>query len=142
MPTITHCLIASTLLNSTGQKSLLNRYSAFECTSYAIWTGTIFLLLFSPGLLTEISLAPLSATGAAIYLGIFPGALGYVCWSYALSRLSGSTAASFLYLVPLVAIGISWLWLGEVPSLLALWGGVLVLAGVILVNTRKKGRTS
>lgn len=62
-------------------------------------------------------------------------------WAYALSRLSGSTAASFLYLVPLVAVGIAWFWLGEVPSLLALWGGLLVLAGVVLVNTHRQRHT-
>lgn len=54
-------------LYSIGQKSLLNRYSAFECTAYAIWIGTVFLFLFSPGVLTEIRLAPFTATGAAIY---------------------------------------------------------------------------
>jgi drug/metabolite transporter (DMT)-like permease len=128
-------------LYSIGQKSLLKRYSAFECTAYAIWVGTLFLLLFSPGVLTQIRSAPFAATGAAIYLGVFPGALGYVSWAYALSRLSGSTAASFLYLVPLVAIGIAWFWLGEVPSLLALWGGLLVLAGVFLVNMRRQRNT-
>jgi drug/metabolite transporter (DMT)-like permease len=127
-------------LYSIGQKSLLTRYTAFECTAYAIWAGTIFLLPFSPGLLTEIRLAPLTSTGAAIYLGIFPGALGYVSWAYALSRLTGSTAASFLYLVPLVVIGIAWLWLGELPTFLSLWGGLLVLAGVILVNTLRQKR--
>lgn len=126
-------------LYSIGQKSLLSRYSAFECTAYAMWAGTIFLLIFSPGLLDEIRQAPLNATGAVIYLGIFPGVLGYVCWAYALSRMPGSTAASFLYLVPLLAAGIAWLWLGEVPALLAFAGGVLVLAGVILVNTRGHG---
>lgn len=123
-------------LYSIGQKSLLSRYSAFECTAYAIWIGTIMLLFFSPGVLGELRLAPLGATGAAIYLGIFPGALGYVSWAYALSRLAGSTAASFLYLVPLVAMGIAWFWLGEIPTLLALGGGMLVLAGVIIVTLR------
>lgn len=129
-------------LYSIGQKPLLKRYSAFETTAYAIWIGTLFLLFFSPGMLTEIRLAPLSATGAAVYLGIFPGALGYVSWSYALSRLTGSKAGSCLYLVPPITIGIAWLWLGEVPSLLALGGGLFVLAGVILVNTRRQRRAT
>lgn len=127
---------------STGQKSLFSRYSAFECTAYSIWMGTLFLLLFSPGLLTEIRQAPLNATGAIVYLGIFPGAVGYVCWVYVLSRMPGSIAASFLYLIPLLAAGIAWLWLGEVPAPLAFGGGVLVLAGVILVNTRTRRRAS
>jgi drug/metabolite transporter (DMT)-like permease len=127
-------------LYSVGQKPLLTRYTALECTAYAIWIGTVFLLIFSPGLLEELHSAPLHATLAATYLGIFPGALGYVSWAYALSRLPASTAASFLYLVPIVASGIAWIWLGEVPTLLVILGGVFVLAGVILVNTR--GRRS
>lgn len=123
-------------LYSVGQKFLLARYTALECTAYAIWLGTVLLLVFTPGLFGAIRTAPLDATLAALYLGIFPGALAYVTWAYALSRLPASTAGSFLYLVPIVASGIAWLWLGEVPAVLALGGGLLVLVGVILVNTR------
>ena len=125
---------------SVGQKPLLTRYTALECTAYAVWAGTLSLFIFSPGLLEEFRVAPLHATLAATYLGIFPGALGYVSWAYALSRLPASTAASFLYLIPIVASGIAWVWLGEVPTLFALVGGAFVLAGVILVNTRGRRR--
>jgi len=128
-------------LYSVKQKSFLSRYSAFECTAYAIWAGTIFLLPFAPGLLTGVERAPLSATLANVYLGVFPGAIAYVSWAYALSRLPASTAASYLYLVPVVATGIAWLWLGELPSGLALLGGTFVLIGVILVNTWGKSAT-
>ena len=128
-------------LYSVGQKPLLSRYTAFECTAYAIWIGTVFLLIFSPGLLEELHNAPFHVTLAATYLGLFPGALGYVSWSYALSRLPASTAASFLYLVPIVASAIAWIWLGEVPALLALVGGAFVLAGVILVNSRGRQKS-
>jgi drug/metabolite transporter (DMT)-like permease len=70
-------------------------------------------------------------------MGIFPGALGYVCWAYVLSRLPASRAGTFLYLVPAMALFIAWLWLGERPELIALAGGVLIVVGVIVVNIQR-----
>jgi len=80
--------------------------------------------------------APLEATLAIVYLGVFPAALAYVTWTYALSRAPASIAASFLYLSPVLATLIAWAWLREVPIPLSLAGGGLSLCGVILVNTR------
>lgn len=119
-----------------GQKPFLKRYSPLEVTTFAIWSGTLFLLPFSGGLLSALRAAPPSTTGAVIYLGVIPGALGYLTWSYGLSKVPAATAGSFLYLVPPVAMGVAWLWLGELPSWTAVQGGVLVLLGVALVNRR------
>ena len=125
---------------SLGQKPFLARYSALQCTAYAIWGGTLFLLPFGGGLLHDMQAAPFSATAAIVYLGIVPGALGYVMWSSVLARVPAARAGSFLYMVPPLALLIAWIWLGEVPPLLSIVGGLLVLAGVILVNTLGKER--
>jgi len=118
------------------QKRLLGRYRALEITTYGIWCGTAFMLVFLPGLAREVSAAPLSATLAVAYLGAFPAAVAYVAWAYALSLAPASRAASFLFLTPLLATAIAWVWLGESPGPLALAGGVMALVGVTLVNTR------
>ncbi len=118
----------------TLQKPLLGRYEPLPLTAVALWAGTAALLPFLPALLAELPRAPLPATLAAVYLGVFPAAIGYVTWSYVLARLPVARTASFLYLVPILATAISWLWLHETPSALSLAGGAVSLAGVVLVN--------
>lgn len=116
------------------QKPYLARYSALHLVTYVIWAGTLLLLVFTPGLIEEVTNAPIKATVATIYLGIFPSAVAYVCWSYALSRAPASIVASFLYLQPVFAVIIAWIWLNEIPALISIIGGVVIILGVFLVN--------
>ncbi len=116
------------------QKPYLIRYSALQLVTYIIWAGTLFLLVFTPGLIEEVTSAPIEATIATIYLGIFPSAVAYVTWSYALSRAPASIVASFLYLQPVFAVIIAFIWLNEIPVLISIIGGVVTILGVFLVN--------
>jgi drug/metabolite transporter (DMT)-like permease len=130
------CAICTAIF-TVVQKPVLKRYTALQLTSYSIWAGTIFMLIFLPGLIIQMKTASLESNLAVVYMGIFPGVIGYGCWSYVLSRMPASRAGSFLYLTPVVAMFIAWFWLGEIPTFATLMGGVLVIAGVVIVNLLK-----
>jgi drug/metabolite transporter (DMT)-like permease len=121
-----------------AQKPLLRKYGALDVTTWVVWTGTAALLAFAPGLLDAIRRAPAAATGAVVYLGVFPAALANVAYAYALARGGTAKVAGTLYVVPAAAITIAWLWLGERPSGLSLAGGIVAIAGVWIVVRRPR----
>jgi drug/metabolite transporter (DMT)-like permease len=118
----------------TAQKPLLARYTGFEVTAYAMWAGTVFILPWTGSLLRALPHAGGAAIGSAVFLGLAPSAAGFVLWAYALARTDVGRVTVSLYLVPAAAIGISLVWLGEIPGPAELIGGAIALAGVVLAS--------
>jgi drug/metabolite transporter (DMT)-like permease len=121
-----------------AHKPLLARYTGFEVTCYAMWSGTIFILPWSGSLIRTLPHLHGEVIAPAIFLGIGPSAIGFATWAYALARVEVSAGAAALYLVPPVAILIAYVWLGELPTMFALVGGVVALGGVIYTGTTKR----
>jgi len=91
------------------------------------------MFVFLPGLLREMPGAPPMANMISVYLGIFPAAIAYLLWTYALSKArSTANVTMFLYLVPFVATLLAFLWLNERVSLSAFIGGVVFILGMFL----------
>jgi drug/metabolite transporter (DMT)-like permease len=130
-------LTIATLAYATAvvfQKLALTRSTPFQVTWIGCLAATAACSPFTPTLAHQ-------ADGAAdlawlAYLGAMPTALGFVTWSYALSRASAGRVASLNYLIPIVAITLGWAYLGERPPALALGGGGLCLLGVYIARRR------
>lgn len=140
-------ILAATFVGSIYmvlQKPFLKKYHAIEVTAFVIWGATLPLLFYIPGLSHEIVNAPLSATLSTVYLGIFPAAIAYATWSYVLAEMPASRAANFMYFMPIIATLLGWVCLNEVPTWTVLFGGIVALLGVWLVNESHRGmiRTS
>lgn len=123
------------------QKPLLRRLSALDVTMGSIFLGTAALALaFGGDLLRALGNAPRQAILAAVYLGVLPGALANGLWTYVLSKVPATRAASALFLVPPIALAMGWAVLGEKPGASAVVGGAIALAGVALVLGRGRAR--
>jgi drug/metabolite transporter (DMT)-like permease len=115
-------------------KPLAEAVGAFGATFWSLVAGAVLLLPAAPLLVGDLGHAPASAAAAAAFLGLVPSALGYLTWSVALARAPIAHTTAALYLVPVVAVLLAWAWLGEQPAPLAVVGGVLAIAGVVLVR--------
>ncbi len=120
------------------QRPMLLRYRPLEVTAFVTWGATLPLLAFAPGVATAALDAPAASTLAVVHLGVVPSAIAYTLFAVALSRAPAPIVTSFLYLVPVVALLLSWWWLGEVPSSLTVVGGAVAVAGLVLVQRSKR----
>lgn len=116
------------------QKPLLKRYSSLELSTWALIISTIPLLVFLPGLPGEIRQASLHQTGAIVVLALGAGVVGYVCMAMVNAQWPASIAAILMAALPPVALVTAWLLLGVIPPVLSITGGLISLAGVLLVT--------
>ncbi len=128
-------VIAWSLFTMLG-KPLIIKYGALRVTAQHMIIGAFLYLPF--GLFTLdiqlVSQFDLTIWEEILYLGIFASCINYVLWYYALGKLATSKVAIFQNLQPVLTTILA-LSLGLAhlsPELLG--GGVLALAGVLLVQ--------
>jgi len=138
------CLVAalSSAIGVVAEKPVLNRLSALQVTWIACTVGALFCLPYAPQLVREWRVAPTSGIAWLLFLGVFPTSIAFTTWAYALARGSAGRLAATAYLVPPITIVMSWLLLGEVPTVIAVLGGALCLVGVAIARRAPAVRAS
>jgi drug/metabolite transporter (DMT)-like permease len=97
------------------------------------------MMLLGSRLLGETAGLPAQTEGwvALALLVVFGSLVAFVSFVYMLDKLPAEFVGLYTYINPLVAVGLGWLLLGE-PVARTFWAaGVLVLAGVFLVQRDK-----
>jgi drug/metabolite transporter (DMT)-like permease len=123
-----------------AQKVVLRRVPALQVTWLACVIGMVVCLPFAGSLLGDLREAGTGPILGVVYLGLIPTALAFSTWAYALSRSSAGKLGVTTFAVPPIAIGLGWLFLDEVPALLAIVGGVLSLVGVAVARRAPRVR--
>ena len=122
------------------QKPLLREMVSLDFTAASIIAGTIVLIPFGLNLPEKLVTASSAQWLSLLWLGIAPSFVGYLLWNLALSRAPANKVSIFMYGQPVLATAIAWVWLGQVPTLLTVFGGLILIVGVVLGTTtaRKK----
>jgi drug/metabolite transporter (DMT)-like permease len=134
------CLAAAwcAAIGVTLEKPVLERVSALNVTALAMAVGALVTLPFAPGLVSEVQVAAPESVAWLVFLGVFPTSVAFTTWAYALGRTTAGRLATTMYLIPPTTILLAWVILGEVPTLVAIVGGALSIAGVVIAQS--KGR--
>jgi drug/metabolite transporter (DMT)-like permease len=130
------CLLAALTyaIAVVAQKPLLAHASPLAVTWPACAIGAACCLPFAGQLVDEVGRASASSLAWTVYLGLFPTALAFTTWAYALSHTSAGRMGATTYLVPPLATLFGWAYFGETPPGLALAGGALCLGGAALAR--------
>lgn len=132
------CLLAAVVyaVSVVMQKGVLQRVSAIQVTFLSCSIGLVCTLPFAPQLFRELAVAPPGVPVAVAYLGVFPTAIAFTTWAYALRFLPAGRLGATTYAVPALVILMSWMLLAEVPTWGAVVGGIMCLAGVAVARRR------
>ncbi len=135
------CLVSAVVYSVSLilQKPLVARLPAIHVTWLACSVGAIVCLPFAGRLAGEAADASASSVLWVVYLGVFPTAIAFTTYAYALRHMSASSLGVTTYLVPPITIVMGVLLLDEAPPTMAYAGGALALVGVAVA--RRKPRT-
>jgi drug/metabolite transporter (DMT)-like permease len=134
------CLVAALVysVSLVVQKPLVSRLSALHVTWLACTIGAVACLPFAGQLVDDTSHASASDVWWVVYLGVFPTAIAFTTYAYALRHMTASSLGITTYLVPPLTIFLGWLLLGEVPPSMAYAGGALALVGVAVARRKPR----
>jgi len=135
------CLVSAVVysISLILQKPLVAKLPAIHVTWLACTIGAIACLPFVGQLVEQTRAAPTSSVLWVVYLGVFPTAIAFTTYAYALQHMSASSLAITTYLVPPITIVMGLIFLDEAPPAMAYVGGALALVGVAVA--RRKPRT-
>jgi len=114
----------------------LQKHQATQMMFYVMVIGWLFtsILFFGGGNARDIGHLTFDSLLGIGFLGIFCSGLAYIAWYDGLQAVPASQIGAFLYLEPLVAVIVAWVFLGENLLLTAIIGGLIILFGVRLVQ--------
>lgn len=124
-----------------GIYSMINKkislnYSPVMTILYLFIMMSIIILPFTINEAAVSSVINLSLMGwiSILFLGLLCSGVSYVIWAYALREMESAKVGAYLYFEPFVTLITAWFFLREDITLFMILSGLIITAGVYLVN--------
>lgn len=123
-------------------KDLFERYGALNVITWIFLVGSVVTIPVGIYALQQENLAAIGINvwAAIAFIILFPTVGAYYLNAWALTRVSPSTVAIYIYLQPLVAFGFAPLLLGEDWNSRTLVAALLIFGGVAMVTIRGRSQ--
>lgn len=121
-------------------QQLGSRYSPWTITALQTLVGVVFFLPGAPDLLAGLGSMGLPTILAVLFMGAGASLAAFGLYNWAIIRVRASQASAYINLVPVVAVGIGWVCLGEALNPMQLAGAGCVFLGVWLSQRWSAGR--
>lgn len=110
------------------------RFNVWVMTAYQMLFGGLLLLLMGVTLETPKLIVTTASLLIVLWLAIMASIVQFATWFYLLSQGDPGRTSAFLFLAPFFGVLSGWVLLGEVVMWHVYAGGLLVFAGIFLVN--------
>lgn len=127
---------------TVGARPLIGHYGSLQVTAWTLWAGTIGILVVGAVPVARTDLATVSggAWAGIFYAGALAVGLAYALWNRGIGRIGNARTSVYSNLVPVVALLVAWIWLGEVPAVLQAAGAAVILASLFLARFGGRSR--
>lgn len=121
---------------SMVNKKISLNYSPVMTILYLFIMMAIIIIPFTVTETAINSVINLSSVGwiAILFLGLLCSGVSYVIWAYALREMESAKVGAYLYFEPFVTVIAAWIFLNEDITLFMILSGLIITAGVFLVN--------
>ncbi len=126
--------------NVVYAKKIINNFTAIQITWYPmVFSIPFFFLggyLWDPRMVTVINATVIKAL---FYQSIIAASYGFIAWNNLLKKFGATSLSSFIFLMPIAGVSFGVLLLGEPLTLSLIFSMVLIVFGIMIVNTKFDG---
>ncbi|MFV8829349.1 DMT family transporter [Alkalihalobacterium sp. APHAB7] len=126
--------VISWALYSVLGKVVLGKFSAIVSTTYAVFFGTLFLLPFALYELTwdQVQSASIGVWASLLHMSIFVTVISFIMYYQGIQKVGAAKASIFINVMPVSAVIMATLFLGETFTIAHGVGAAFVLSGVYI----------